>query len=116
MDQDWNWNPKKEQWECRTCTVNGRPEPEKPIMKTNDFNSWSQDIYSNWELARTELDVARESPGKSIVGQAKLKRAEDQYNKYDRLAEIATYIDRMRGNGNDIYIKIPELELEVRFK
>lgn len=120
---DWNWNETMDRWECRTCVIYGRNEPEKPVQHYTPVDEWTHQILEDYDKAFQQLEVEKnqadnQGQAVTIMKIARVKRAEKQLAIASIRADAASLVQQLQRSTTkgEVYLDIPEADLKVRLQ
>lgn len=121
---DWNWNENSNKWECRHCSLNGRPEPKRPeVDMISSADVWCEEMLTQYDIAFQALEKEKEikdTEGKAItiMKKARMNRAEKQLAIASIRADAASLVQQLqRGTTKgDVYLVLPEADINVHLQ
>jgi len=122
-EYDWCWNKDMNRWECRVCSVYGRPEPDPPEFDgVSNGSEWVDISLREYDVAYQELEDAKAAPkngeAESILWLARVKKADRKLALANAKADIASDILEIQkiNTRGDIYLDLPDIDLKLRIQ
>lgn len=121
--RDWSYDENLSRWVCSTCFTYGKPRPQPPELGENfNLREWFKSVYDDWDsinrlLSEHESTIPN-TPRERVIWLARKNRIEEEYARATALADAAAGLKLLvdASNSGDVYVSIPELELEIRYK